>query len=137
MLAYTEVRPALTRMDEIKLQRVIGRLYRKIRQTIRRIRGSAEALPGIPKIASKTPAGKLPSLKRIAGGVGLGAAACLCLCVMLGVEKKSLVKAEEEAIYQEALTEGEKKAKKEYEKNWQRWKKHRRMKGRQKKPRNR
>ena len=116
MLAYTEVRPALTRMDEIKLQRVIGRCTGKSGKRYGGFGEVLKALPGIPKIASKTPVGKLPSLKRIAGGVGLGVAACLCLCVMLGVEKKSLVKAEEEAIYQEALTEGEKKAKKEYEK---------------------
>ena len=47
--------------------------------------------------------------------MGLGVAACLCLCVLLGVEKKSLVKAEEEAIYKEAEGEGKKKAEEKYE----------------------
>lgn len=115
MLAYTEVRPSLTRLEEMKLQRVISRCTGESGKRYSDFGQVLKALPQIPEAEFAKPQGKKQRLKRIAGGVGLGVAACLCLCVLLGVEKKSLVKAEEEAIYNAAKTEGEEEAKKEYE----------------------
>ena len=115
MLAYTEVRPSLTRLEEMKLQRVISRCTGESGKRYGDFGQVLKALPQIPEAESAKPQGKKQSLKRIAGGVGLGVAACLCLCVLLGVEKKSLVKAEEEAIYKEAEGEGKKKAEEKYE----------------------
>lgn len=115
MLAYMEIQPALTKLEEMKLERIIcrctgksGRRYENFAQVLR-------SLPQIPRKASDKLREKKLDLGRIAGGVGLGAAACLCLCVLLGVEKKSLVEAEEEAIYKEAEDEGNRKAEEKYE----------------------
>lgn len=105
MLAYTEVRPALTRLEEMKLRRVISRCTGESGKRYGDFEQVLKALPQIPEAASSKQQGKKQSLKRIAGGVGLGVAACLCLCVLLGVEKKRLVKAEDEVIYQEAAVE--------------------------------
>ncbi|HJD43207.1 MAG TPA: hypothetical protein H9910_09440 [Candidatus Mediterraneibacter quadrami] len=98
MMACAEVRPALTGLEEMKLQRVIGRCTGESGKRYSDFGQVLKALPQIPEAVAAKPQGRKQSLKRIAGGVGLAIAACLCLCVMLGVEKKSLVKAEEEQV---------------------------------------
>lgn len=115
LLAYMDIQPSLTQLEEMKMDRIIrrctgayGRRYDDFSQVIK-------VLPQIRGKVSNSSQEKKLNPKRIAGGVGLGAAACLCLCVLLGLEKHSLVEAEEEKIYREAENKGERKAAEIYE----------------------
>ena len=69
MLAYTEVRPSLTRLEEMKLQRVISRCTGESGKRYSDFGQVLKALPQIPEAEFAKPQGKKQRLKRIAGGV--------------------------------------------------------------------
>lgn len=115
MLAYMQIQPAFTKMDEMRLERVICRCIGESGKRYGDFTQVLKALPQIPGVASQKEREKKLNLRHIVAGVGIGAAACLCLCMLLGLEKENLVKAEEEAIYKEAENEGKRKAEEVYE----------------------
>ncbi len=115
MLAYAEITPALNGWEEMRLQRLISRCTGEKGKKYEDFSQVLKSLPPVPADAPDRHRSAGVSLRSVIGGVGLGAAACLFLCVLLGVEKKGLVSAEAEEIYEEAELETEERLRTEYE----------------------
>lgn len=116
ILACTELRPEITVGEGVKLDRMIRRCTGETGKRYDDFEKILKILPPVPAKQIKDTRVKRVNIKHVLGGAGLGAAACLCTCVVLGVEKKALVSAEAQAIYEQAETQGRKMAEKEYEK---------------------
>lgn len=116
ILASTELRPEVTFGEGLKLGRMIRRCTGENGKRYNDFEKILKILPPVPAEQTKKVSGKRVNVKHVLGGAGLGAAACLCTCVVMGIEKKELVSAETQAIYEQAEAKGRETAKKEYEK---------------------